>query len=182
VCRAGAQEAFARGHQHHCRLCGQMFCSRCTGKYHLPPRFEKKKKKGAQRHHIAQPYAAGCCAQAHRACATAAATRCWSAAARWKPSVASAPLCLVAPRRDDRAGRCSSLVKLPPEAEALIRAPSTDEALPAPGPFVRAAQRGLRGTAAALAAVTVAKAEPLTDEAWERQHRWAGAGRRPSGS
>ena len=37
------------GHRHHCRLCGEMYCSACTGKYHLPVNFHgpKKHKLGA---------------------------------------------------------------------------------------------------------------------------------------
>lgn len=34
---------------HNCRVCGLVFCSLCTGKYHLPPQFKKKKKVGPAR-------------------------------------------------------------------------------------------------------------------------------------
>lgn len=35
---------------HHCRLCGEMYCGSCTGKYHLPLVYELKKgKKGPTR-------------------------------------------------------------------------------------------------------------------------------------
>lgn len=32
------------GHRHHCRLCGEMFCSACTNKFHLPINFHGPKK------------------------------------------------------------------------------------------------------------------------------------------
>lgn len=35
--------------RHHCRLCGQEFCSLCTWKYHVPERFERKAKQGPVR-------------------------------------------------------------------------------------------------------------------------------------
>jgi len=35
--------------QHHCRLCGEMFCGNCTGKYHIPLEYERKGKLGATR-------------------------------------------------------------------------------------------------------------------------------------
>lgn len=35
--------------RHHCRLCGQEFCSLCTWKYHLPERFARKAKQGPGR-------------------------------------------------------------------------------------------------------------------------------------
>ena len=38
-----------RRHTHHCRLCGQMFCSLCTGKWHLPEEYRKKGKTGPVR-------------------------------------------------------------------------------------------------------------------------------------
>ena len=34
---------------HNCRLCGHIFCSSCTGKYHLPLVYEQKGKKGPTR-------------------------------------------------------------------------------------------------------------------------------------
>jgi len=37
-------DSFKAGHKHHCRLCGEMFCSACTGKYHLPINFHGPKK------------------------------------------------------------------------------------------------------------------------------------------
>jgi serine/threonine protein kinase len=37
------------GSRHHCRLCGQLFCSACTGLYHVPVRFMQKGKVGAAR-------------------------------------------------------------------------------------------------------------------------------------
>jgi hypothetical protein len=34
---------------HNCRLCGEMFCTSCTGKYHVPLVYEQKGKKGPTR-------------------------------------------------------------------------------------------------------------------------------------
>jgi len=39
------QEALKSGHKHNCRLCGELFCSACTGKYHVPVIFRQKKNK-----------------------------------------------------------------------------------------------------------------------------------------
>jgi len=35
--------------QHHCRLCGHMYCGACTAKYHVPLIYEQKGKKGPTR-------------------------------------------------------------------------------------------------------------------------------------
>lgn len=40
---------FSSGHKHNCRLCGDLYCSACTAKYHVPINFEKKGKAGAVR-------------------------------------------------------------------------------------------------------------------------------------
>lgn len=40
---------FKSGHKHNCRLCGELYCSACTGKFHLPTCFELKGKKGTSR-------------------------------------------------------------------------------------------------------------------------------------
>eukprot|EP01083_Nonionella_stella_P107538 311539_1 len=40
---------FRKGHQHYCRLCGHMFCSMCSDKFHLPIEFKKKGKEGPVR-------------------------------------------------------------------------------------------------------------------------------------
>lgn len=34
--------AFKAGKQHNCRLCGELVCSACTGKYHLPEKYDLK--------------------------------------------------------------------------------------------------------------------------------------------
>ncbi len=34
---------------HHCRLCGDMYCGSCTGKFHIPIAYEQKGKKGPTR-------------------------------------------------------------------------------------------------------------------------------------
>lgn len=43
------KKKFTRSHQHHCRLCGHMFCSVCTGKYHVPKALKVKDKSGPTR-------------------------------------------------------------------------------------------------------------------------------------
>jgi len=43
------KKKFARGHQHHCRLCGQMFCSVCTLKLYVPKKLQGKDKDGPTR-------------------------------------------------------------------------------------------------------------------------------------
>jgi len=43
------QDKFTYGGKHHCRLCGQMYCSRCSHKFVVPDPFKKKNKKGAAR-------------------------------------------------------------------------------------------------------------------------------------
>ncbi len=43
------KDLFKSGKQHNCRLCGELFCSSCTSKYHLPSQFELKGKKGPTR-------------------------------------------------------------------------------------------------------------------------------------
>lgn len=43
------QDTFKSNQQHNCRLCGEIFCSRCTGKYHLPDRYDLKGKTGLMR-------------------------------------------------------------------------------------------------------------------------------------
>lgn len=40
---------FKPNHQHNCRLCGELYCSGCTKKLHVPPQFKLKMKKGATR-------------------------------------------------------------------------------------------------------------------------------------
>jgi hypothetical protein len=43
-CRQCADQ-LKSNHTHNCRLCGNLFCSSCTGKYHLPEKYEQKKGK-----------------------------------------------------------------------------------------------------------------------------------------
>ncbi len=43
------QDTFKSNQQHNCRLCGELFCSRCTGKYYLPEHYDLKGKKGLMR-------------------------------------------------------------------------------------------------------------------------------------
>jgi hypothetical protein len=43
------QDPFKSNQQHNCRLCGEIFCSRCTGKYHLPDQYDLKGKIGLMR-------------------------------------------------------------------------------------------------------------------------------------
>eukprot|EP00475_Leptophrys_vorax_P029999 TRINITY_DN4455_c0_g1_i1.p1 TRINITY_DN4455_c0_g1~~TRINITY_DN4455_c0_g1_i1.p1 ORF type:complete len:511 (-),score=103.84 TRINITY_DN4455_c0_g1_i1:791-2323(-) len=42
-------KGFSKGHQHHCRGCGEMFCSQCTSKFHIPEHLIGKDKKGPTR-------------------------------------------------------------------------------------------------------------------------------------
>jgi hypothetical protein len=42
-------DAMFKKDKHHCRLCGQMFCSQCTQKYHVPLIFRIKNKDGPAR-------------------------------------------------------------------------------------------------------------------------------------
>jgi hypothetical protein len=42
-------KGFYKGHQHHCRGCGEMFCSQCTSKFHVPEHLIGKEKKGPAR-------------------------------------------------------------------------------------------------------------------------------------
>ncbi|CEO97016.1 FYVE-type domain-containing protein [Plasmodiophora brassicae] len=42
-------ERLQRSHSHNCRLCGQLFCSLCTGKFHVPGEFRRKAKTGPVR-------------------------------------------------------------------------------------------------------------------------------------
>lgn len=43
------KEKMSVGEKHNCRLCGGIFCDRCSGKYHIPLVFELKGKKGPTR-------------------------------------------------------------------------------------------------------------------------------------
>ncbi|SPR00929.1 FYVE-type domain-containing protein [Plasmodiophora brassicae] len=40
---------FSYSHQHHCRLCGHMYCSMCTAKYMVNSQFKRKDKEGPDR-------------------------------------------------------------------------------------------------------------------------------------
>lgn len=53
--------------KHHCRLCGQMFCSACTQKYHLPLIFRGKNKDGPAR--VCMSCVDGCLAEKEKASA-----------------------------------------------------------------------------------------------------------------
>lgn len=41
--------SFKPNNQHNCHLCGEMFCSECTKRHHLPPKYKIKMTKGAVR-------------------------------------------------------------------------------------------------------------------------------------